>query len=344
MKNRILWIDLLRITAAIAVIVLHISNSRWNAVNPASMTFLGISIVNSAVRWCVPVFVMISGVVMLDLDREITYKKIYFKYIPKLLFLYVVWCFIYAFVRGVVINEYEFSEVLKLFLNGNYHLWYLPMLIGLYMITPLLRKFLSCLTKKEFKYILFLFIVFSVIVPSICELSFVNEYIKIILRKFSIPMISGYVGYYLLGFYFSSNKIDKKYINLIFILGIVSFISMSFLTSYYSVKAGVRVTAFYNNFSLFTCLESLAIFLFFEYKIGEKKVNNNVKNIVFSISECTLGVYLIHDLFIICIENLGFTILDYPIYITIFIFSLICVIISFLIVFIGKRTFLKMIL
>ena len=90
----------------------------------------------SAVTWhAVPVFVMISG--SLFLSREITIKELYRKYIFRIAAAFVFWSAVYA-VRSYL-KEGSLFSAWDLFVAGNYHLWFLPMIIGLYMIVPFMK-------------------------------------------------------------------------------------------------------------------------------------------------------------------------------------------------------------
>ena len=73
MREKIIWIDNLRVIATIAVIMLHvsapilykygsISNYIWNIGN----------LFDGMVRWCVPIFFMLSGALLLNEDLEIS--------------------------------------------------------------------------------------------------------------------------------------------------------------------------------------------------------------------------------------------------------------------------------
>jgi surface polysaccharide O-acyltransferase-like enzyme len=70
--------------------------TEWNIYN----------ICNSASRWGVPVFVMMSGA--LFLPREIPTKTLYKKYILRMTIAYVVWSAFYAVVDPI--GQFVFTE------------------------------------------------------------------------------------------------------------------------------------------------------------------------------------------------------------------------------------------
>ncbi len=59
--QRIAYFDVLRILATFAVIVLHLSAQHWADTDVYSRAWQAFNLYDSAVRWAVPVFVMISG-------------------------------------------------------------------------------------------------------------------------------------------------------------------------------------------------------------------------------------------------------------------------------------------
>lgn len=69
MKRSIKY-DLLRITACFAIVLLHVSNSYWYVVDVDSQEFAAMTVYNSFTRFGVPVFVMLSGLFVLDSEKE----------------------------------------------------------------------------------------------------------------------------------------------------------------------------------------------------------------------------------------------------------------------------------
>lgn len=93
-KNRIKYLDALRVVAAIAVIMLHTSAECWGQRDVASLEQNVFTIYDSCVRWAVPVFLMISGA--LFLGQEVPWKILYKKYIFRMIVAFVVWSSLYA--------------------------------------------------------------------------------------------------------------------------------------------------------------------------------------------------------------------------------------------------------
>jgi surface polysaccharide O-acyltransferase-like enzyme len=159
MKKNYFWIDLLKAIAAFAVIILHVTVSllydfanqqNWQAAN----------FYNSLVRFSVPVFVMISGVLLLNKNEELT--TFLRKRFSRLLFPFIFWSVIYLFIKinyDLPLKEIISYSIKVLKSGTEFHLWYIYMLIGLYLFIPILSKWTVNATKKEMIYFLSIWLV-----------------------------------------------------------------------------------------------------------------------------------------------------------------------------------------
>ena len=138
--QRVLYFDVLRALAIVGVVVLHVAALDWVRVDPVSATWQACNVYDSFVRWCVPVFVMLSGALMLDPTRLVTFEGLVKKNIARIALVFVVWSAIYLVwdvVQGTV--QLTAKGLMAAFFTGHYHLWYLQMQVFLYLVTPLLR-------------------------------------------------------------------------------------------------------------------------------------------------------------------------------------------------------------
>ncbi len=155
--NRIIAFDFLRIIAILFVITIHTTAPTFYAYPIKSGGFLLATLLNSISRPAVPIFVMISGALMLDERKQISNKKIFKKSLYLLLILFG-WSIFYASISLIISppqTGFSISSFIKAILLGHYHLWFLYMLIGLYLFTPILRLFVK---KANSKYILYFFL------------------------------------------------------------------------------------------------------------------------------------------------------------------------------------------
>ena len=134
-------LDILRIIATLMVIMIHCSAAFVSGYGLGTVEFLWGNVFDSVSRIGVPLFVMISGALFLDESREITIKRVLSKNVLNLGVITLIWAVIYS-VRYQIIaplevgNAINTQNVFMRILNGHYHMWYLYMTIGLYLMVP----------------------------------------------------------------------------------------------------------------------------------------------------------------------------------------------------------------
>ena len=148
LRGSSLPVDLIRTFAIILVILLHASEETFpiTAVvdQAAVVRWWSTTIYNSLSRECVPLFVMLSGALLLQSYKIEEPLKVFFK--KRLLRIGLPWIFFgaayFAWSYLVKNNPVTFNSVAQGIATGPYYqFWFLYMLLGLYLITPLLRVF-----------------------------------------------------------------------------------------------------------------------------------------------------------------------------------------------------------
>lgn len=292
-KKRNYSLDLLRILACFMVIVLHVAAANWYSTPFNTFHFNVYNFYDSLVRAAVPLFVMISGVFFLK-SEIIETKILYKKNILKLITFYLVWSFIYYLFEAIVYNqEFVLLSLISKLIIGHYHLWFIPMMIGLYIIAPLLSKITINSNEKLFKYFFIVFIVGCLFKTlSFCSFLPKYEFVELIVSTFPIDIICQFYSYFLLGYFLYNYDISDKLKKLFYILGILSVFVCTIGTWFLSRYNGINDCNLYTEFSIFTLFESIALFLWFKNTsfISEKIYSDKVSNL----SKCTLGIYAIH--------------------------------------------------
>src|ERR1700678_113538 len=143
------WISNLRLISLYAVIVLHSSAQLLTAYGKVPVSdWWTADIFNAIVRFAVPVFVMITGALLLHREYEIGdfLKKRLTRVIVPFLFWSLVYVWYSWYSEQVTFPGDAWAhakQVLHLLKTGatSYHLWYVYMLIGLYFFIPVIGKF-----------------------------------------------------------------------------------------------------------------------------------------------------------------------------------------------------------
>jgi surface polysaccharide O-acyltransferase-like enzyme len=138
--------DLIRVVACLAVILLHVSARplylHMEGGASHAWWLIGIS-VSSMTHWCVPVFVMLSGALLLG--RDLTWTDTYTRRLLRMFFVLVVATAIYAAWQIWFTKDFTTRSFLLSLYQGQpyYHLYFFYVVIGLYAISPLLSKLLA---------------------------------------------------------------------------------------------------------------------------------------------------------------------------------------------------------
>ncbi|QDJ51773.1 acyltransferase [Bordetella hinzii] len=139
-------LDAARWLAAFAVVMLH--SAAQTVSDPAiyaSQGWLVANLYDSAVRWCVPVFVMISGALLLDPRRSLPPREFYQRRLARIQAPLVFWTLFYLLWTTTLARwdagYFDFSFWPRKVAEGRpyYHLWYLYMIVGLYLFAPVVR-------------------------------------------------------------------------------------------------------------------------------------------------------------------------------------------------------------
>ncbi len=118
---------------------------------------------DSLTRSSVPLFFMISGVFMLS--KEQTIKRLYRKNILHLIIVFLIWSVLYA-VDAIGIPAFfqsDWNKILTFVINGKYHLWFLPTMISVYIVIPILHPLVDYCNGKYLWYFVGAFFVFGVV-------------------------------------------------------------------------------------------------------------------------------------------------------------------------------------
>lgn len=298
--KRIYYLDLLKIVAIFAVILVHVSApfvvSEINSLN----YWVGHS-VDSVFRFGTLIFVMISGALLLDENYAFTSKK-NLRHILRFLICFVVWSLAYVTIYEVIVPAIKgieiisFGDYVRYFFKGHVHLWYLVMAIGLYLLTPLLRLWVKKENKKSVEYFLILSLVFCSLIPFILDI--LNWFdldlfnIDNFINYASLYYVVGYVPFFVLGWYFNNFDVKRKFI--IYIFGVISIVFTIFASWGFSSLTGKRVLLYNSNY-ITTAFAAASVFVIFKHFFASKNPKSKFWrwNVEF-ISKHSLGFYAAH--------------------------------------------------
>lgn len=315
-KKHIAYLEVLRLVACILVVGVHVSAFNLEQVPVESLNFKVMNGLDCLSILGVPLFVMISGALFLAPSYEVTVKKFYTRKIPRIVFLYFFWLLFYNVVNflenGTVWN---FTNVKKqivlesLLGKGMYHMWYLPMLAVLYLLTPFLKSFAA--DRKKCLLFCALGFAYSILLPTALKFEFpYRTIVESLYNQFDCSFFGGYVTYYVLGHalheYVPKLSAQKKVA-----LGLGGIIAMGIeiaVCNAWSVKTGIMSTILNTPFSVTAFIGATAIFLLLRDGVSGRKQ----EELSGRLAGLTLGIYLIHPLFLRIYGWLGGTTLFAP--------------------------------
>lgn len=288
-------IDLLRILACFMVVLLHVAADNWYYVPYDSAEWMAFNFYDIATRSAVPIFFMISGAMFLS-KNTFSLKKLFCRNIARLVFIYFLWSSLYA-VDTIGLKEllpslssgYFFSVVM----DSKYHLWYLPELISIYFILPLLFAVKNIENGKYLKYILCLFFALEILPAFMNVFPFLQE-AKAVIERFVFPFPQ-YLGYFILGYVIYENiDVFKRIRSAFLAIGLVVIVvSLTIINYIISVVRHVPSEMFYNSFFIASFLEACALFILF-LRIPCEKISPKIAPLIVRTSKYTLFVYLLH--------------------------------------------------
>ncbi len=288
-----MWIEKLRVLATVAVIFIHVVGISYvNEPNGVSQyrRFFDQSLLMLLSYWAVPVFLMITGYLLLNPEKDISSVKI-IKYVKRMLLVLLIFGLIYCLIESFV--KYRNEDVKKVIpdaiinlLTGNSwdHMWYIYMLIGIYILTPIIRAYIRVASDKELKGLLIVLFVMTIIVPSI------GSYTGIYVSNMNL-FYAPYVFYYLFGYSVKKVNISIKKWIIIGICGV-----MGALISIVIGKPQANSVFAYNNICIALIAMSLFSVSYLRYKT--ESVKEMQSKIIEFISKRSFCIYLVHPFFL----------------------------------------------
>ena len=319
-NDRILWIDWVKFLGIFGVIGIHITSPLLSANYLFSSEWYQGVIAGSIFRFGVILFIMASG--FLILRRKQTINDIP-RRVKRVILPFIFWLIVYAIIKVVFLKElgptWNFNDLLGFIYRGlldptiiSVQFWYVYMILGLYVISPIMSSWIQTVSIKEIEYYIWIWIIISL-------LQFLNVH-SLLFDYFRY--FTGAIGYFILGYYLKI-KDEPLYRNIgfgtiLFIIGslitIIGTITVSFATHNQSllfIKLGDLTPG--------ACLQGIGLFIVVS-NTNFDGLNKRINNFVVRVSKNSYGIYLSNILVVNLLEMLnlvylkGFTLFSIIIY------------------------------
>ena len=299
-------VDMMRSISCFMVVLTHTSlflilTGPYDAPDGVSSDWLSLSFIRCLTVAATNLFLMISGIFFLSPERNVSISKIWSKNILKLSLAYIVWSMIYALLRIFYVNPEPFTW--KTFcteaLVQEFHLWYIPMMIGIYVLVPFMRFFTAHAERKHYLYMIALMIG-AIALNSLSEFNGVYEYhysesIVTMISRTPVKYLCRYPFYCILGYYLYTYRPKLKTRICLYILGIAGVIFSLWCTTFLYVETGnPNETVLIGKFSIGILAKNTALFVFVITVFSRIKMSSGFKKLLSKISAATLFIYLSH--------------------------------------------------
>lgn len=336
--QHIVWLDVVRFVAMFTVVCCHCTDPfnfyPGTAPNIDEIKLWG-AIYGALLRPCVPLFVMITGALLLPVRGEVS--VFYKKRIPRVLWPFLIWSVIYnlfPWITGllgikpeIILDFFPYSgeEVMRqsLSISLDYiaqipfnfsivdvHMWYIYLLIGLYFYLPVFSAWVEKASDKAKLWFLGAWAV-TLLLPYYNQ--FVAQYLWGTCSWNAFGMFyyfAGFNGYLLLGHYLRNLDWTLGKILAIglpmFVIGYaVTFFGFRYITALpeYSDE---MLELFFTYCSLNVVMMTIPVFMLC------KKVNfrsERIKKALANLTLCGFGIYMIHYFFtgpsVLLVRTLG---------------------------------------
>lgn len=303
-QHKRLHLTYIRAIAACAVVQMHAIGGYlyWYGKEAAQfhIQFIVADIYYSLLRWATPFFIMISGALLLGNPKEQPLGVFLSRRMQRVMIPFVFWGSIYLlyYFRGPLWQGPlpKWSEITYKILYEDiyFHLWFIPMIAGLYLLTPVLRIWTRAAGRRDLEYFLGLIFLFNML----------HHYLPglLVVRHFAW---FGYIGYYLLGHYLNVYPIGLPWRQWLYIIAVfMPLVSAGIVWWMSAQKGAYDDTAFVYSSPNIVLMSAAGFVLLRDYNWEHfAQRYPHLHQIALYVAEVSFGVYFVHPLILDVLKN-----------------------------------------
>jgi surface polysaccharide O-acyltransferase-like enzyme len=309
-KKLVIPVDLIRTVAIGLVVLLHASNEALQA-SSVPMPFWWTALVYKSLSLsCVPLFVMLSGALLLQPAKLNEPIRVFLKKrLTRIGLAFVFWSMVYLawgfFVYNVPVTlDNVLQGIVKdLFTGAWYQFWFIYLIIGLYLVTPILRVIIAYGNQRITRYLIALWFAGVAILPLI-QLGFGYT------LDAGVFVLGGFIGYFVMGSYLQKITLRNAILYGLLIACFVGTVFSVWLMTY--PLSGLEQSDYFLGYlTVNVIVGSAALFLLLlKVKPDWPGTKNPLRPVVQAISNNTLPIFLFHVIILETLERglLGFKI------------------------------------
>ena len=274
--KRIVQFRYIRVLACLFIVLLHtlFASNVYFEDSITSGQLLATETCEHLLMWAVPMFLMVTGALLLQESRRIDLKKLFGKYIRRIALALV--CFTLLFQVLDYINgdvDSVFKGWLSNLLQGHSwaHMWYLYLMLGIYLMIPFYRMISARADLKMIWFLIGVIVLFVSLLPLIEFAGFENG--------FYIPTSIIYPVYVFAGYALYEKNMDPVWAALILIVSTAMIVFLSIVAGEYEI---------FGYDSIFVVAQSIALYsLLLRLRLPDG-------GFLRALDDCGFGIYLIH--------------------------------------------------
>lgn len=301
--------DILKCLGCISVIVIHTASQSMSSLPIPSFNWVCAVLWGCLCRPAVPVFLMVTGALLLDPAKEMSLWRIYEHYFLRILLCLLIWAFAYQlyFIAGywILYRQFDpawFVDAVKSVLTFDHHmhLYYLQLLLVLYIFLPLLRTFTAHAGRETQRYILVVWFVLGIIFPFLYKFPPFSG-ITGIPGQYPISMTYASFGYALMGRYLRNTEIKRRDLGRWLALFIAGFALVFGVTVAVSMAQGRLYQDFLDGFTPGVALMAIGAYGSASALFSGRDSASMPK--VRALSRASFCVYLSHHFFVMLLRT-----------------------------------------
>lgn len=289
--------DVAKIAAIFAVVTVHVtSGPNFNLGVLTNETWFVTTLIEIFNRWCVPLFVMVSGMLLLrSRTAAESPGSFYRRRAARVAVPLIAWPIFYRFFAGWTGPNSSFEENLALIYQGipYFHLYFLYLIAGLYLICPYLARAVDGLSQSQLAgfaigALAFGFLVIGV--PPWLPGTGPNAF----------SMFVPYVGYFLAGAWLSRIRLDRQLVTAAAAIFVLVGIAASLATYEFAhISTPLEWEYLYEYPTPTVIVMSICVFLAIRYICERREARGPIRHIrsLHYVGEATFGIFLIHPVF-----------------------------------------------
>ena len=291
--NRFAYGDYVRVFATVAVVTQHMAHrtTLFGQPDAGSTTWWSIMSIEAMCRWAVPLFVMLSGALLLDPQRNETAYDFYRKRLWRIGLPLLFWSAFYL-LPGLVAKGFTgmaFADAGTRLLYGRpaYHMYFLFVIAALYLATPWLRAVVRGLSCAELRRVWIVLLLLACVMQSL--------FIYYGHSQTIFAEVVPYVGYYLAGYALRRQQVSRRGMWVAWIVVALAIATMVLVTTPLVSTFGLsgRTRYLYEYFSPTVIVVAVSLFLIFVNSFDRPR-DGRLASWVARVSPATFGIFLIH--------------------------------------------------